>query len=336
MLDESSILARIVAVQREHQLDEAREWLKRLSDYIETNAKLRHFNANIEIEPFFRDLLNRLFGWSLGDSNLLKNQPSFDLDDEQNRISVQVTSDTSPKKIRDTLRNFLRADRFRYNRLIFVYPCESKPKSKIDLRNQLSGFEFELDRDRFDLGDLLRQIQTLSIDAQMDVLNFLRKELGPLGKALRMGADQNVEAMITILGHMMESGQPSPRPELSPDGARKLRRFQEHAEYLKRQFTLHVGCYQTVEAARKAVGLDAVRSLRCAAWLKERSLAALDEQSGDAKRAFDQLVALLLGQVHRSGNDCDESVVRYFLADELARCNVFPNPDEGADELSCV
>jgi len=66
--------------------------------------------------------------------------------------------------------------------------------------------------------------------------------------------------------------------------------------------------------------------VRCAAWLKERSLAALEQHGDNATLAFDELVRLLLEKVHASGNDCDDSAMRYFLADELISCNVFPNP----------
>lgn len=316
-----------MTLQRQHNLNEAEEWFIRLSQKIEANASLRHLDANIELEPFFRDLLNRLFGWTLRSSNWTGpiNQDSFDLDDRQSRVAVQVTSSVDATKLRKTLTSFLRSHRSDFDRLVFVYPILKKTDSRADFSKQLAGFDFDPGRDRIDLRDLLRAIQNLPIDKQDEVSSLLRRELRPLGSALRMGADQNVQAITEILLYI-SAGVPSSEPEGQPDANRKMLRFREQAAYLKRQFTEYVHCYRAVAEARRAVGYDAVRSVRCAAWLKERSLAALAKYEDNAALAFDALVCQLLAKVHASGNDCDDSAMRYFLADELIHCNVFPNP----------
>lgn len=320
-----------MALQRQSNLDEAKDWLARLSLEFEANAALRHLDGNIEIEPFFRDLLNLLFGWSLRNANWagVVNQDSFDLDDQKQRIAVQVTSTMGATKIRDTLKTFLPTHRSAFDRLLFVYPLLTKPTSSADFASQLGGFDFDAVRDRLDLRDLLRAMQNLPIDRQDEALRLLRKELQPLGAALRFGVDQNVEAIIGVILHI-SAGLPTTLPEMKPDATKKLKRFQEHAVYLKRQFTTYVECYRAVQEAREAIGYDMVRAVRCAAWLQERSLAALDAHGGDAKLAFDAMVTHLRDQVHAAGNACDDSAMRYFLADEFGRCNVFPNPEEPA------
>lgn len=316
-----------MTLQRQPNLNEAKEWLIRLSQKIEANVSLRHLDANIELEPFFRDLLNLVFGWTLRSSNWTGpiNQDSFDLDDRQGRVAVQVTSSVDASKLRKTLTSFLRSHRSDFDRLVFVYPVLNKTDSRADFSKQLAGFDFAPGRDRIDLRDLLRAIQNLPIDKQDEVICLLRRELKPLGSALRMGADQNVQAITAILLYI-SAGVPSSEPEEQPDANRKMLRFREHAAYLKRQFTEYVHCYRAVAEARQAVGYDAVRSVRCAAWLRERSLAALMQHGDNAALAFDGLVRQLLEKVHASGNDCDDSAMRYFLADELIHCNVFPNP----------
>lgn len=324
---ESTTLAGTVRLQRQFNLDEAKEWLIRLSQEITANTSLRHLDANIEVETFFRDLLNLVFGWSLLSSNWSGpiNQDSFDLDDRHRRLAVQVTSSTDAPKIRKTLDSFLRSHRSDFDRLVFVYPVLSKTESRANFSKALAGFDFDPQRDRFDLRDLLRKIQDLSVDQQDAVVSLLRRELRPLGGALRMGVDQNVEAITAILRHI-SAAVPSSTPEEKPDADRKMARFREHAAYLKRQFTAYVDCYLAVAEARRAVGYDAVRAVRCARWLQDRSQAALEQHGDNASFAFDTLVLLLLEKVHESGRDCDESAMRYFLADELIHCNVFPNP----------
>lgn len=57
-----------------------------------------------------------------------------------------------------------------------------------------------------------------------------------------------------------------------------------------------------------------------------RSLSALEDHGGDAKEAFNALVEHLCDRERQAGRDYEENAVRYFLADEFGRCNVFPNP----------
>ena len=113
---------------------------------------------------------------------------------------------------------------------------------------------------------------------------------------------------------------------------KKLARFQEHAVFLKRQYTDNLGCHLAVAKARKAVGLDTVRALRVQSWLRTESINALEEESGDARRAFNALVEELLAEAGTAGTMIEKVAVRYFLADELTRCNVFPNEEDSFSE----
>ncbi|MCX6880820.1 MAG: SMEK domain-containing protein [Verrucomicrobia bacterium] len=261
-----------MALQRQQNLDEAKDWFTRLGMAVHANTALRHLDCNIEVENFFRDLLNLVFGWSLRNANWSGsvNQDSFDLEDRRNRIAVQVTSTTSAAKIRNTLESFIPSHRDDFDRLIFVYPSMTISSSSADFSKQLSGFGFNAASDRMGLGDILREIQNLKVGPQDAVIGLLRRELKPLGAALQMGVDRNVEVIISIIRYISE-GTPSSEalPEMKPDAILKLTRFQEHAEFLKRQFTGYVGFYRAAEEARQAVGYDAVRALRCAAWLKD-------------------------------------------------------------------
>lgn len=318
-----------MTLQRLYNLNDAEEWFIRLSRKVEASTALNHLDLNVEVENFFRDLLNLLRGWSLQNANWSnrKNQDSFDLEDRARRIAVQVTSTMSAGKIRDSLKTFVTEHRGDFDRLIFIYPHLSKTRSTADFRKLLGGFDFDPERDRFDLGDLLAEMRNADVEKQRQVLCLLQRELKPLGQALQMGVDQNVEAIIAVIQHM-SSGLPDARPEMKPDAEKKLRRFKQYAEYLKRQYMAYVSSYRAVAEARDAVGYDAVRAVRCTAWLKDRSITALETHRGNAAEAFDALVAQLVEIVHKTGVDCDESAMRYFLADEFGRCNVFPNPAE--------
>ena len=315
--------------QRQENLGEAKDWFARLDLEFQATTALRHLSGNIEAENIFRDLLNLLFDWSLSNANWSGaiNQDALDLEDRLARIAVQVTTTMSAAKIRKTLENFIPNHSKNFDRLIFIYPRMTKSSSSADFSKQLCGFGFTPGKDRYDLSDLLLEIQNCTIFKQDAVLNLLRNELKPLGAALCLGVDQNVEVIISIIRYISDVNTTVVvLPELKPDAFAKIARFQEHGGYLKRQFAGNVQCYRAVDEARHAVGYDGVRAARCAAWLKDRSLAALEDNGGDARKAFDSLVEHLCRREREAGRDCEENAVRYFLADEIGRCNVFPNP----------
>jgi hypothetical protein len=73
-----------MALQRQVQLEAIKEQLIHLAKSIEADKTLRHQDVCIEIESFFRDLLNLAYGWQLENANTLFciSQDSFDLVDE--------------------------------------------------------------------------------------------------------------------------------------------------------------------------------------------------------------------------------------------------------------
>ena len=121
---------------------------------------------------------------------------------------------------------------------------------------------------------------------------------------------------------------------MSPDQRRKLERFREHADFLLRQYTDNLGCHVRVAAAREAVGIDAVRALRLSSWLRTESIHALEDADGNARVAFDGLVGRLLDEAKGNGSYAEKTAVAYFLADELTRCNVFPNEEKNETTAS--
>ena len=137
-----------MAIQRQQNIDEIKDWLLRLDREFEANKPLKHLDANIEIELFFRSLLNLIFNWSLENANWSeksnKNQDTFDLCDKSKQIAVQVTSTMTAEKIKKTLSLFLEKHRDNYERLIFIYPSLNKTNSKKYYKTEARGFDFNL------------------------------------------------------------------------------------------------------------------------------------------------------------------------------------------------
>lgn len=318
-------------ITRTDNLSSLGDWFDVLERKITREGLLGHLHLNTEIEYVFRDLLNFAYGWDLENANDVfgKNQEAFDLSSCSGAVCVQVTSTQGAAKIRKTLAAFVPSYRDRFKRLIFVYPVIEARSSRASFADQSNGYDFHAERDCLCLGDLLQQAQQMSAERQSEFLKLVESELRPLGAALQLGAEPSVSLLIAVISHMANYGtsEEIAHHESRPDDARKLARFQDHAVFFKRQFTLNSEFYIPVQQAREAVGIDAANTPRISLWLRNNSLDLLEIHHEDARAAFLALARRLLDETHQSGHDADETAVRYLLADEFFRCNVFPNPD---------
>ena len=64
-------------------INEAEAYLTSLAAHVEAQVAIKHQDVLIGMEPFFCELLNMVFGWSLKNDNLSvgPQQDSFDLSD---------------------------------------------------------------------------------------------------------------------------------------------------------------------------------------------------------------------------------------------------------------
>jgi hypothetical protein len=322
----------MASITRTDNLSQLGEWFDLLERKITREGFLGHYDLNIEIEYVFRDLLNFAYGWDLENANDVfgKNQEAFDLSSKSGVVCVQVTTTQTAAKIGKTLSKFIPRYRDRFQRLVFIHPVMTMKKSQKSFVKEADGFDFLPSRDRLCFRDLLDQAQQMTAARQSEFLELVQSELKPLGSALQLGTEPSVGLLIAVIAHMANYGTPEQmsRHESRPDDERKLARFHEHASFLKRQFNQNREYYIPVQQARKAVGIDAANTPRIHLWLKSNSLDLLEEHGNNARTAFQALADRLLQETHRTGRDADVTAVRYLLADEFFRCNVFPNPDE--------
>jgi len=75
---------------------------------VEIDSSLKQYDINIKSEILFMHILNDVYGWKLEDANKIRdNFKAIDLIDNINRYVIQVTSNTKPKKVDDTIKGFL-------------------------------------------------------------------------------------------------------------------------------------------------------------------------------------------------------------------------------------
>ena len=78
-----------------------------LSFEVSMSTSLNQLSINVHAEQFFVELLNDLFNYNLVNTNFEEqNATSIDLLDKDNRVAIQVTSDSSLNKVKQTLSKF--------------------------------------------------------------------------------------------------------------------------------------------------------------------------------------------------------------------------------------
>ena len=105
---------------KEQQINEITKQLSWIATTVELLNTLNLNSINVHSESFFCGLLNVVFGYQLHNLNTTEmNYTSIDLGDEKNKIAIQVTSEKTSTKIKETLRKFIEKGHYKkYKRLI--------------------------------------------------------------------------------------------------------------------------------------------------------------------------------------------------------------------------
>ncbi|GEM_PF-549100 len=142
-------------------------WLK---SYIELNNSLNFNDINIVSEDFFCFLMNSIYDYKLVNLNNEKlNFPGIDLGDTSQRISVQVTSDRTRKKVEKTIETFIKNDYIqKFDRLIFLILGQKSNFTKPFNAGKLS---FDSKKDVIDIEHLLLDINKLD-DSKIQEINI--------------------------------------------------------------------------------------------------------------------------------------------------------------------
>lgn len=149
---------------------------------VKSENQAHRYNINDRAESFTIPLFNILFGWDLRDLNMEQaNYPGIDLGDSENRIAVQVTSETKLNKVRESLETFVTQRHFeQFDRLI-VFMIQEKQKSySKDATDRIieDKLDFDPKRDIIDLNDLFKFIKGHQLPKLQRVLKLFQDETG--------------------------------------------------------------------------------------------------------------------------------------------------------------
>lgn len=164
---------------RETYIREIASRLAWVKAQVEVLGSLNLYDVNIHSETFFCGLLNVVFGYNLKNINdTKKNFPSIDLEDELNRVAIQVTTQEDSSKIQHTLDKFFENKLNKtFDRLI-VLIIGSKPHYTKTFRVK-EDFSFSKENDIWDTSFLMREIRKKETAELEKIFDYLSKELTP-------------------------------------------------------------------------------------------------------------------------------------------------------------
>lgn len=156
--------------------------LTRLNQKIISLGKLNVLSDHIYSENFFRDLLNKIYDYSLNNQNKIeKNAQGFDLIDERNQIIIQVSSTCTKQKIENTLKKEAIKKKQQENfRIKFMFIGEQKDTIKKKNYVNPHNISFDSTHDIILTDDLNEDFLNKSIEQQKEILELLDKELSPI------------------------------------------------------------------------------------------------------------------------------------------------------------
>lgn len=296
--------------------------IRRLS-YLKTEVtefnSLNLTDINVFAENFYRDLFN-LIGFQFNNTNFESNNfAHIDLIDNVNRQAIQVTSQNDNIKIKEAIDGFFaKPENKDYKLQILLISKEAK-----DYRTKF-GKNFKHKEDVLDINRLLAIINDINeIDTIKGIADFLNKNVLTERRKTECSEVETIMELINYLS--LNKNRVIIDKSINVDPKNKIEnRFSEHSDYLKQQYSELYAKYNgaLVEATSK---IDGVEAEIISDFLKDESDIILTKEKNNPKLALHSLVELFYGKLSSNGVTFDKQAIKFYLLDELIKCNVFPN-----------
>jgi hypothetical protein len=296
---------------------------------VQTSSSLNLTDINVHAENFFRDLLNLVLGTKLSNINIDEsNAAAIDLGDGAAKLAVQVTSTNDFAKLKKTVDKFNKMNLHTTYDQLRIFIIGKRKNYKAKTIGSSSKCLLDVGKDVWDIPSLTSKIGDMEIAAIQSVSDFLDAQV-PLAPPPRVEKEvQTFESLIVLLS---DEAHPSAGKGFldAPDPDGKInQRFSEHADALTAEFQDLYGEYgEVLRDVRENSEIGQTKLRRLSLYLKSYSDNELTNCDGDPKKALNNLVDSLRGFLAGKGVDCDVTAVRFFLVDELVKCNVFPNKE---------
>lgn len=290
-----------------------------LQKEVENFNSLNLTDINVFAENFYRDLFN-LIGFKFNNTNFESNNfAHIDLIDTFNKQAIQVTSQNDNTKIKEAIDGFFaKPGNKDYKLQILLISKDAKHyKTKF-------GNSFNHKEDVLDIKRLLAIINDIKeIDTIKDIADFLNKNVLTDRRKTECSEVETIMVLIEFLSKDNNRIISDVVGNVDPK-FKVFKRFSEHSEYIITQYKELCSIYQNaLFESRKSI--DSVTSIKISNYLKDESDITLTKDNNNPKLALHSLVELFYGKISSSGVKFDKQAIKFYLLDELIKCNVFPN-----------
>lgn len=314
-------------MKRKIYIDKITDLLVSLARKVELYNSLNLTDINIFSENFYRDFLNILYGYNLTSINIEEpNAAAIDLGDLNEKIAIQVTSTKNLSKIKKTIDLFVSKGFCNLYEKLIILNIVKKIKHNKDFIGDPKKYQLSTRDHIWDTSNLIKKINDLELDNIIKVFNFLDKEIKIDDPDILPKEIQTFLILIEALSDSEQQAAGSAYIE-EPDPQGKIEgRFFMDAKFLKNEFKdLYAEYGQILDDVLRSADMGPVRIRRLGLHLKNISNQALIRCNGSPKEALTLLVNDFCKIISGRRMEYDESAVRFFLTDQLIRCNVFPN-----------
>ncbi len=276
-------------------------------------------DINIFAENFYRDLFN-LIGFNFNNTNFESNNfAHIDLIDTVNKQAIQVTSQNDNVKIKEAINGFFLKPKNKDYKLQILLISKNAKDYKTKFGNNFNHKEDVLDIKR--LLAIINDIKEL--ETIKGIADFLDKNI--LTERSKTECSE-VETIMELINYLsLNKNRIIIDKAVNVDPKNKIEnRFSEHSDYLKQQYSELYAKYNgaLVEATSK---IDSVESEIISDFLRDESDIILSKENNNPKFALYSLIELFYAKLSSNGVKFDKQAIKFYLLDELIKCNVFPN-----------
>lgn len=150
--------------------------LSHIANKVNLHNHLNLQDINILLENFFRDILNVIYKDRIF-TNLNAEESNFtaiDLGDDKKKLAIQITSNTSIGKVRNTIEKY--KEEYGYEKLIMLYIKMDKPSRSNDI-NIEAGDKIEIEE--WSIKDLCKKINDLEDKDILEIQKIVISQINP-------------------------------------------------------------------------------------------------------------------------------------------------------------
>lgn len=193
-------------MNKKKKIDRIAELFGRFRAEIENLNSLSLYDINIHSENVIIPILNKVYGLNLVNANFFeKNTAAIDLIDVENRVVIQITSTASGEKVKHTLEQYVKAEKYKEFDTLHVYVITAKQTKYADESfNKIVGdlFNFSSKENILDYNNILQEVNSwIALPKIQDFLDLLESEFSEEKIEKRKFYVENKDTLISEVLH---------------------------------------------------------------------------------------------------------------------------------------